>query len=389
MRIFDIFFDWLKGLWTAGGIFGRIVAIIGVLIGMIFLLVAIILNFGLKLFKIFSDETLFYSSKGYHFFKKILSTLNLTLSILIYYFLKLLYVLIPPKEANLTKPAFKITLIIFMIWDGLIAIFFYLISIIIFIVSIYWILSYIELFSQIGTWTLSYFNTTNTVLLVISKSFKIIEAFSNKLFSVNIFGIGPIWIVRIIGFCSIFFFRYFRLKETNPTMHLSVIIPYKSPFWDSQIKTQSKFRVIYSITFSIIIGLLIIIVMYVLDKRKLSLTADSLTKTNDYAAIHNENHSQLTDKNGTVKLLQKINENHKLNRNNFDVLEFNKLLSTAIVNIKAQEYDYAIKLLQKALDMNYTPTEFKKQIFAAKSFIKAREDADAIKILDVIIMGDK
>lgn len=404
MKVFDIFFDWLKGLWAAGGILSRLVAIFGVLVGMVILIIAIILNFGIKLFKIFWDETLFYSSKGYSFFKQILNTFNLILQFLIYYLLKLLTVLIPSRQIDITKPKLESTFIFSIIKDTFLALFFYSISIIIFIVSIYWLLTYVELLTHIGHWILSLFNSSYSILNAIKEVFNSLENWSTKVFSVNLFSVTLIWLIRIIGFCGIFLVRYLRLKKNNTSLELSSIIPYKKPFWDNQIHINSNYRVVYSIAFSVLIALLILGIVFFSKKANYSSdtdlqsentempSTDSIKSKQTIASNKNNGDSlpsvskPVTEKEDVVKINSIPPEKkEQINAQTFNAPQLKNLLNTALISIKAQEYDYSIKQLDVAANIKYLPLDLRKQIIETKSFIKAREDADAIKILNQII----
>jgi hypothetical protein len=407
MKVFDIFFTWLEGLWTAGGILSRLVAILSVFIGMILLIIAIILNFGIKLFKIFWDETLFYSSKGYSFFKELLNAFNLILKVFIFYLLKLLTILIPSSTVDLIKPELKNAFIFSIIKNSFLALFFYSISIFIFIISIYWLLTYVELLTQMGQWILSLFHLKNSILTVIKELFNSLEVSSARIFAVNIFGIVLIWVVKIVGFCGIFLVRFLRLKKTSPSLEFNNIMPYKKPFWNNQVQINSNYRVVYSIIFSILIALLVINMIFLSSTNKSKSSNNIKRKSENLEMLSTNNakpapnllsikgdsdripHStKIIEKEGqelSKSIIAEPNGKEVKNTRPFNVSQFKNLLRNIIISIKAQEYDYSIKQLQMASNMSNVPLGLKKQILETESFIKAREGIDAIRILNQII----
>lgn len=263
MKIIEIFAQWIKGLWAAGNILSRLLAIVGVLLGIVIVIILIILNFGIKLFKIFWDETIFYASKGYNFFKKLLHIINEILNLLIYYLIKLIKVLSPSTKVNLEKPNLNFK-IIFPIGQNIsLAVFNYLISISIFIVSLYWALSYVELICHIGQWLLILFHSNYSILNELTKILTSLKTWSIKIFSLNIFEIEFIWLIRIIGFCGIFLVRFIRLRKVHSDIDISGIIPYKKPFWDNQIQTLIPKNSIYKISkITLIIVITIMTVLF-------------------------------------------------------------------------------------------------------------------------------
>lgn len=260
MKIIEIFAQWIKGLWTAGNILSRLLAIIAVLIGIVIVIILIILNFGIKLFKIFWDETIFYASRGFNYFKKLINILNDILNLLVYYLLKLIKVLSPSQKVNLEKPTLNWKIISLIGQSISIAIFNYLLSFSIFILSLYWILAYVELLCHIGQWFLLLFHSNYSILNELTEILTSLKTWSMKIFSINIFEFVFVWLIRIIGFCGVFLFRFVRLRKVYSDLDIGGIIPYRKPFWNNQIQTiinkKTTFK-LFKITLIIALALLV------------------------------------------------------------------------------------------------------------------------------------
>lgn len=385
MKIFDIFFDWLKGLWATGGIFGRFIAFIGVTIGNILLLVAIIINFGLRLFKIFWDESLFYSTKGYRYIKEVLTFFNSLLSTSIYYFFKLLSILIPSKNDNI-KPGLNARMFFIMVKDIFCAILYYLISLLIFLISIYWILTLFKLVSILVGFLLSWLNLSNDLFIKIAHTSANLEIWSEKAFSINYFNFGFIWLIRLVGFSLIFSSRFLRIKAHHSSLELSDIVPYRKPFWENQIEIRSSYRHAYSIGFFVLFSLLLSSYIYFNTRvenntyekkttRKsavdMNLSYPSLDSNENKRNVSEDLKTHLTDNNTTSTK----------NSTKFRYKELEKSINSTIIYIKANEKQHAINMLTAVLNNRNIPTETKEKLPEVLAFIKGQDYADALTLL--------
>ena len=407
MKVFDIFFNWCQGLWTSGNIILIFLAMILYAIGYVLVLIGYILQLGFRVFFIFLDESLYYASVGQSYLKKTENNLKSILQLIDYYFKKLLDALLSSNSITIPiKPTLKIDIALSILLNTLFAIFFYGVSIIIFLIATYWLLTYAELLCLLGDLILPIFNTSYSLLENLKKLLNAVQVYIEKKTSISIFNIAMIWVIRIVGFFTVFLFRYFRVKSVKPDLSLKDLIPFKSKFknefWKNQSKVNSNYRLAYSIAFSILIVLLVAGIIFFSNKSQSASTDKDNIGVTDLED-NNDSAKQITTipepKKDTAKVLSTVQvveapkaiipkETIKAipyEEDELDVAMLDKLMNNAIISVKAEEYDDSMKQLDRALKLSSMPSGLRKQIIAAKSFVKAREDADAIKILNQII----
>ena len=372
MKIIDIFIKHGQGFITSGNILLIMLGMIIIGIGFLIAIIAYIFKIGFKVFVIFLDESLFFSIKGHDALKQNITLLQTLLLLLYFYLIKFIVPLLP----NITipsKPTLPKKLIISIIWNILKSTFYYFISLIIVIISIYWVLTYIEIICKVCDILLSTISIKYSIIELLNVLFNKTEIFVYTKTGLKIFNVIFIWLIRLIGFASIFYYRFYRLRKLYNTMALYMILPFKSRFtniyWSSQSRVQVKYKWIFSILFLVFITGAIIY-------SSLFLSVDAVNQS--YSIPNEKRDIEIQTQKDTIRL--KDGEfNIKLNKSTLI-----RYINNAIGAVEVHEYDHAVKILDDAINSTSLPSDLKRQIIKARDFIRANDRYKALKTLTQI-----
>jgi hypothetical protein len=395
MKIIDIFIKYGQGLVASGNILLILLGMLIIGIGFLLAIIAYIFKIGFKVFFIFLDESLFFSIKGYDALKQNVTLLQSLLFLLYYYLIKFVVPLFPDVTIP-PKPFLPKNIIISIIWNILKSAFYYCISLIIVIISIYWLLSYVEIVCKVGDILLSLISIKYSLFQTLNVLFSKTEIFVFNQTGINIFNMEFIWFIRLIGFASIFYFRFFRLKREDGTMELNIVLPFKSRFtnkyWSSQSSVQVKYKWIFSVLFLLFISG-VIYSSFNLSGNVVKQFEDKTIEKKE-TEIQSKKKSEIqSKKEPEIQSKKETKSNQKMkpyisieskSSIKFDKSSLDRHIKNAMAQVKAQEYDYAIKILDDAIEMTSLPSDIKKQIIEAQAFIKANEKNDALKLLKQI-----
>lgn len=267
MKILDIIYNYGKGLVTSGKILYIFLGILVLAFGFVLATILYIFKIGYKVFIIFLDESLYFSIRGYEYLDKNVEHLKSLFEYLFYLLSKFSKALLPEKIDIPSKPDIEKNVLWVILFNFLRSIFYYGISLMIVFISIYWLITYIEIICRLGDFILLLLNTKYTLITTLKHLLNSIEEFVYHRTSINIFDLFIVWLIRIIGFITIFWFRYYRFKKYDESIDYTMIFPFRSAFsnkyWSSQSSVEIKYKVAFITIFSSLILLAVLGFIYV------------------------------------------------------------------------------------------------------------------------------
>lgn len=345
MKIIEILQKYAEGLLASGNILLILCGILLTILGFGLALIAYIFKIGFKLFVIFLDEALYFSILGLQFLEKSVQSLRTFLNLLYYFLMKFienldLNISIPEKPKISKNPLYFFLYIMK-------SLFYYVMSLIIVTISLYWLLTYVEVVNEIFSWSLSLLSMKWPVVDYINEFFKEINDFIFNLFYINIFDRLYMWVIRIFAFLLIFWYRYFRLKKEEPNLKITSIFTFKKDnyFWAKQ-SSAGKVKRLSSI---ILLSFLILLI-----------TASWI----------------FANKDSNTSVIEFVKE--------YFSDEKDSEIANIIAQIRGQEYKYALELIKLETEKQNTSEELRKSLELAKAYIEAEEYTMAIDILSKI-----
>jgi hypothetical protein len=267
MRLIKLLLRYAQGLIASGKAGLIILGFFLLLIGFILATIGYIFKIGIKVFTIFIDESLVLAIKSYENIELINFILFSVLKLGYYYLTKFVeplnIILNAQEKPTLNLKSLYSNFAVDILQNLLYGLIRFIMSLMILILSIYWMLTYVEfivyLFSKLEIIT-----STNLIFVDwLKDSLTSLEKECNSIFGFNIFDGALIWSIRLIGFSSIFCYRYYRLKFIyKEKLNYKMIIPYKdiqnNLYWDSE-NVSYTFKWSYLATVLILLSALYII----------------------------------------------------------------------------------------------------------------------------------
>jgi hypothetical protein len=376
MRIIQIIRNWLTGLYTSGGKNLKILAIIGFVPCTVLIVLIFVLKSGYTLLKIFVEETVFYTFKWIKNIKEVSDLLTLVIRRLIYYLKWLYEFLINYRKLNQKKPELPRYTLLNILRKQLKVFYFLIVSVIILLVSSFWILTIINIFTWGIDWVFLKSGINLSILSDLRSIFNSMEFWSVSNLGVNIFSSEISWSIKIVGTVMIGAARYVRLKNQMKNFGLHEV--FLSQGVRGKVNTVKVNWGILSIGLVIVLVLITFFVTPIMKDSRKSIVPIEDISTNgipkrDSVSIN------VSSVNRGLDLNKKIRPQGEAW---FDTKQFNECLNEAAVSLKALEYENALQIIMKASKFSNLTPEMYGLVKEVQTYIKAQEKMEALKTIE-------